>query len=49
MVRVARSPEKRVLVWKRMNKQELLWLKSKQRERIEHLAELYNMPLHAPK
>jgi hypothetical protein len=36
----------RVIVWKRMTGEELLWIKKKERQLVERLAEKYDMPLH---
>lgn len=47
LVRVAKSPLVRQLVWKRMLKEEFYWLSGKERRRIEVIAEEADMPLTA--
>ncbi len=45
LVRLAHSPELRKILWKRMNREELLWLKKCHKAHIEELAQMCNVPL----
>jgi len=45
LTRVASDPRMRQIVWKRMKKQELLWVSGKTLSRIQEIAASCNMPL----
>lgn len=49
LIRVAHSPDMRQVVWKRMQRQEFLWLSGCQLRHIEALAADCDMPLRRPR